>query len=135
VSAYPTTYRGRHRAFLRREQMTVWIGAAYAAVIGMMTTKLFDQSSAPGFLNALLLTMVVIGGGCVGKARVEFEWRATTIQRKFDDQLVQAGDDDPDPWPTFTDNLWFASIYLLMLSGVVIIVIAWWGPVAGLFCG
>ena len=136
MNASKETFRSRLRQYQRRERMTIWIGAAYAALIALMTTKVFDQSTAPWHLSAVIATCIVVGGFCLGKTRIVFEWRATQIERQVEDNEVKLTDQWPtdDPWPVGTDRLWSASIYLLALSGFLTVAVTWWPAIKLLLC-
>ena len=112
--------------------MTIWVGAAYAALIALMTTKVFDQSQSPVLVSAALVTEIIAGAWFLGRTRVGFEWAATVIERMIEDHEVQATDTMPstDAWPSNLDNQWFAALYLLAAAGATTLVAAWWGPVS-----
>ena len=125
------TYQKRLRKYHRRERLITWIGAGYVALIAMMTTKAFEKAGAPQVLDALLITLIGIGGYCLGRARVGFEWLATLIDRQIEDGDVKLENQMPvtDVWPKNLDRYWFASIYMISAAGVVVLIIVWWDPI------
>ena len=136
MNAQTDTYRSRLRKYQRRERMTIWIGAAYAALIALMTTKSFDQSNSPAALNALLVTLIVGGGLCLGRARIGFEWLATQIERQLEDGEAKPTDAFPvnDLWPTGIDRYWLISLYLIALAALSMLVSVWWVTAKQLWC-
>jgi hypothetical protein len=134
MNTAPETYRSRSRKYRRREQMTIWIGAAYAALIALMTTKVFEQSNVPAALNALLVTLILLGGWCLGRARVGFEWAATQLERTVEDGLVQTTDPLPptDLWPAKIETYWLTSLVIVAIAAAAMLIAVWWNTIESL---
>src|SRR3954447_16563340 len=126
----PDTYKDRLRQYKRRESLTIWVGAGLAGFIALLTGDVLVNilRDAPPWLSALLVTSIVAGGSALGLARVKFEWAATTIQRKVADRTVSTGDSIPsdDEWPKSAEGWWMASLWCLVVAGVLMIIGVWW---------
>lgn len=123
------TYKTRIRQYERRERLTTWFGAGYLAVTALMTTKVFEQANPPAPLTAILITLIVFGGGSLGFARVGFEWAATLLRRQIEDATVQENDTllpADNEWPNRAEQLWVVSILSMAAAGLVALLCAWW---------
>lgn len=123
------TYQLRIRKYQRREALTTWIGAAYLALTALMTTKVFDEARVPTILPALLVTLIVVGGGFLGLARVGFEWKATELQRNIDDGRYAMNDQlsaADETWPQTVEHFYTISLCFIVAAGAVMVACAWW---------
>ena len=116
------TYKVRLRRYKRREQMTIWVGAALAALLAICTVNILSVLA-----KRLILSLVVIGGGALGKARIEFEWSATEIERGLEDGTIKAEDSFPnsDKWPALPETMWFTSRWCVILGGFIVLISLW----------
>lgn len=136
MSTAPETYNVRLRKYQRRERMSIWVGAGYAGLIALMTTKIFEQANAPYWLTAALVTLVVLGGGALGRARVGFEWVATQIERDIEDQVIQKGDTLPNgyQWPAQAELFWTVTLVFIFIAAIAMLATVWWPVLKALFC-
>ncbi len=129
------TYKTRIRQYERRERLTTWFGAGYLAVTALLTTKVFELANPPALLTATLITFIVFGGGCLGFARVGFEWAGTLLRRKIEDATVKENDpllSEDNKWPNRVERFWVTSILFLAAAGLVALFCAWWPVLAPL---
>jgi hypothetical protein len=127
------TYKTRLRQYERRERLTTWFGAGYLTVTALLTTKVFELANPPALLTATLITFIVFGGGCLGYARVGFEWAGTLLRRKIEDATVTENDPlspEDNEWPNRAERFWKTSILCLAAAGLVALFCAWWPVLA-----
>jgi hypothetical protein len=123
----PETYRSRLRQYKRREHVTIWVGAGFAAFIALLATKIFETTGAPAWIIALLITTILLGGFLVACARVKFEWAATQIERRIEDNEVAPTDALPDErWPDDAERCWMGSLSCALLAGALALICVWW---------
>jgi hypothetical protein len=92
------TVRDRLREYKRREGMIVWVGAGLAGLIALIALGVGDTSDEiPALFRAIAATAVVVSGAALSYARVNFEWYATVIKRKIEDNELQANHGKPRP--------------------------------------
>ena len=128
MSDEATTYKKRLRQYERRVEMTVWVGAGLAGLLAITTGDAFD-GTAPAWLKAVEITLIIIGGTVFGLARVKFEWAATLIRRKLDDEQVRERDElSPEEmkWPRGAERYWNASLLVLIIAGLGMALCFWW---------
>jgi hypothetical protein len=132
----------RREQYRRREAMTVWIGAGLVGLIALSAGDLAAKvmGDVPDLLTALLMTCLVLAGGCLALARVGFEWAATRIFRRLKDgpdaapsvsEDKQVGSADALPsdlvtWPRFAEAMWRASLLFTVAAAAAYLVAAWW---------
>jgi hypothetical protein len=122
-----STTKGRIRQYERRGSMILWVGAGLAGLIVLVTSSL--ASGAPGAFDGAVATLVVVSGGALAWARVNFEWAATTVQRKLDDGDLDLGSELPQElrsWPRFAEFCWKLGRYALAGAAVTFVVAVWY---------
>lgn len=78
------TVRSRLRQYERRERMILWVGAGLVGLIALIPDGVCDPSNiATALLRAMAVTAIVVAGGSLAYARVNFEWQATLIERRI----------------------------------------------------
>ena len=125
----PETYRSRLRQYKRRESLTIWVGAGFAGLIAIATSDTFGNLDVPRWLLGILIALSVGGAAFVGCARVKFEWAATQIERRIEDEEVtdlQPLPDDERRWPDAGERFWAASLYVLLAAGLLLVFCALW---------
>jgi hypothetical protein len=122
--------------------MTVWIGAGLVGLIALSAGDLASSVMAdvPSLLTALLMTSLVLAGGCLALARVGFEWAATEISRRLNAgtapastgpaaKQIASADALPselEGWPRFAEAMWRAALLLTVVAALSYLVAAWW---------
>jgi len=113
--------------------MIKWVGAGLVAVVTVFAAVEFTrESGVPWYLPAIVPTLVVLGGGFLALARVQFEWAATQLRRKIEDGTSNRDDSLPgelQSWPRFAEFCWRMELYLTLASGVALLVLVWWSAV------
>src|SRR5829696_5371535 len=88
------TVRSRLRQYERRERMILWVGAGLVGLIALVADGVCDPSDiATDFLRAVAVTAIVVAGGSLAYARLNFEWQATLLKRKIEDREVEGSDE------------------------------------------
>jgi hypothetical protein len=135
------TVRSRIRQYERRERMILWVGAGLVGLIALVAGGVGGSSeSVPAGLRALVITAIVVAGGSLAYARVNFEWQATLIKRKIEDGEVQATDElsklprELQGWPNYPERAWSAALLAIIISGTIFLVNVWWAAIAQLGC-
>jgi hypothetical protein len=79
--------------------MILWVGAGLVGLIGLVTSDLSD--GAPKKLSAVVVTLIIVGGGALAFARIKFEWAATQLDRAIQDGADASHDLPPAyrRWP------------------------------------
>ena len=86
----------------------------------------------PALLRAIVLTAIMLAGGCLAYARVSFEWAATRIERKIEDGEVKKTDEldklpeDMQRWPNEANWAWFAGLGAILVAAIGFLVGVWW---------
>lgn len=125
-----TTYRKRKAQYDRRVSMILWVGAGLAGLVAITTGDAFD-ASAPAWLKALEISLIIVCASFFARARVKFEWEATRIQRRIEDEKIKADEDptlpaDMQEWPRVAEECWDLSISTLTIAGLVMALCFWW---------
>jgi hypothetical protein len=121
------TAKGRTRQYERRGAMILWVGAGLGGLIVLVTSSL--ASEAPRAFGGVVATLVVVSGAALAWARVNFEWAATTVQRKLDDGDLQSGSELPQelrPWPRFAEFCWKLGRYALAGAALAFVAAVWY---------
>jgi len=128
------TYGTRLRQYKRREQMAIWVAAGIAGLIALLASGAIPESKM--LFKHLLITVIVVAGGTLAMARVKFEWCATQIQRKIDDNSIKDTDDLPESehWPAWAEFNWLISLLAISAGGLLILVAIWWDSVKSVIC-
>ena len=128
------TYRTRLRQYKRREQLAIWVAAGIAGLIALLALGAIPESKM--IFKRLVITVIVVAGGTFAMARVKFEWCATQIQRKIDDNLIKDTDDLPESerWPALAEFSWLISLWAIFAGGLLILVAIWLDAVKSVIC-
>jgi hypothetical protein len=121
------TAKGRARQYERRGGMILWVGAGLGGLIVLVTSSM--ASGAPRAFDGVVATLVVVSGGSLAWARVNFEWAATMIQRKLDDGDLEPGSELPQesrPWPRFAEFCWKLGRYALGGAALAFVAAVWY---------
>ena len=125
------TAKGRTRQYERRGAMILWVGAGLGGLIVLVTSSL--ASGAPRAFGGAVATLVVVSGAALAWARVNFEWAATTVQRKLDDGDLQSGSELPEelrPWPRLAELCWKLGRWALAGAALAFVVAVWYAATA-----
>jgi hypothetical protein len=120
------TYAGRLRQYDWRLSMILWVGAGLAALIGLLASGLAD--GAPKELVAAAATLIVLGGGALATARIQFDWAATRLRRAIDDgtagTTVLAA--PLESWPRVGEVAWLGGLLCVPAAAAIYLVAIWW---------
>ena len=135
------TVRTRIRQYERRERMILWVGAGLVGLIALVAGGVGGSSEVvPAGLRALVITAIVVAGGSLAYARVNFEWQATLLKRKIEDGEAQATDElsklprELQDWPNYPERAWSAALLAIIISSTFFLVNVWWTAIAQLGC-
>ena len=109
--------------------MTVWVGAGFAGLLVVLGLDLVKSS--PLWLQRSALTLFLLGAAALARARVGFEWKATTIERFIEDGKARGEDPYPGSpeWPENEELFWTAALWSLLLAGFICLFSIWWLPI------
>lgn len=119
------THGTRLRQYQRRGSMVLWVGAGLAGLIGLVTSDL--SKGAPKALSALVVSLIILGGGALATARIKFEWAATQLDRAIQDG-ADASEDLPaeyQPWPDSGEVAWLIGLICVPVAGLAYTVAVW----------
>ena len=121
-----STYAKRLRQYEWRLSMILWVGAGLAALIGLLASGLAD--GAPKELVAAAATLIVLGGGALATARIQFDWAATRLRRAIDDGTggATALAAPLDEWPRVGEIAWLGGLLCVPAAAAVYLVAVWW---------
>lgn len=114
----------------RREQLTTWVGAAYAGYIAILSSKVGDR--LPDLASAALVTFIIVGVGLLATARSGFEYYVTRIARHIDNKTMtsEAALAAPfDEWPKGAERAYMLTLIMVVLIGVLLISSSWFAAV------
>jgi hypothetical protein len=120
------TYAKRLRQYQWRLSMILWVGAGLIALIGLLASNVAD--GAPKALVAIAATLIILGGGALATARIQFDWAATVLSRAIDDgtagTTILSGTEEP--WPDVGEVAWMAGLVCVPVAAIVYLVAVWW---------
>jgi len=129
------TFGSRLRQYKRRERMIVWVGAGLVVLITIYAAVEFTREAGiPAIIPPIVPTLVIFGGGFLAMARVQFEWAATQLERKIQDNTFQEQDPLPkklQSWPRFAEFCWLMELYLTIGTGIALLILIWWAALCG----
>lgn len=135
MSTESDTYSVRIGRYERREQMTTWVGAAFAGAIAFVAAGLLEDANP--LVTQLLVTVVVFGGASLAFARVQFEWAATRLRRAVAAEPCLASSkliDEVLPWPSGPERYWTGALVAILVTWVLVLLGIWWPQVSSLAC-
>jgi hypothetical protein len=119
--------------YRKRASTVIWTGAGLAGLIALANTHLAD--GAPRVFDGALATLIVLAGATLAKARIEFQWATTKLERalasgnggvKADGALPA---DRAYQWPKSGEIAYLAGVSLTALAGLCYLVAVWWPAV------
>jgi hypothetical protein len=120
------TYAKRLRQYQWRLTMILWVGAGLVALIGLLASNVAD--GAPRALVGVAATLIILGGGALATARIQFDWAATVLSRAIEDgtagQTELSGVEKP--WPDAGELAWLAGLLCVPAAAIVYLVAVWW---------
>jgi hypothetical protein len=126
------TIRSRLRQYERRERMILWVGAGLVGLIALVAGGVGGSSEgANAILRAIAITAIVVAGGSLAYARVNFEWEATLIKRKIDDDQIEDGDlldklpEERQGWPSHAELAWDVGLKAIIVAAVAFLGSVW----------
>jgi hypothetical protein len=87
----------------------------------------------PRVFDAILVTLIVVGGGSLARARAGFEWQGTLIERRINRNEIDPNATIPvgaEPWPRRPEAFWTVSLWAVLLSGAALVGGVWWWATA-----
>ena len=123
------TYAARlddYRVFSTR---AAWLAGAVVGLIalaaGDLGADLFNTGAA--WLAAAVLSCIVLAGALAGTARVQFQWKATVLERRIEEGAIDASQltGNAEPWPRVADWLFKLAFVFTILAGVGFLVLVW----------
>lgn len=110
----------------RRERMIITVGAALLGEIACVAAGASDHAQIP---KHLAFIAILLSGFCLAKARVAFEYHATSLRRLVRDDGISEREElrpEHDEWPEGADSYWYSGIILALLAGATIAAAAVW---------
>jgi hypothetical protein len=106
--------------------MILWVGAGLVGLIALLAAEI--THGAPEALTAAAATLIVVAGGALAKARIEFEWAATTLSRAIDDGADSDGPlaAEHEAWPNVGEIAWLTGLVCVPLAALFYIAAVWW---------
>jgi hypothetical protein len=124
------TYAARlddYRIFSTR---AAWLAGAVVGLIalaaGDLGAHLFDKG--PAWLAAAVLSCIVLAGAFAGTARVQFQWKATILERRIEEGAIDRESrltDDAESWPRAADRVFNLAFAFTILAGCGFVVLLW----------
>jgi len=112
--------------------MILWVGASLVGLIALIADGVCDPSDiATALLRAMAVTAVVVAGGSLAYARVNFEWQATLIERKIEDREVDGSDElgklpeEMRGWPNSAELAWAIGLKAIILAAFTFLGCVW----------
>lgn len=121
------TYLSRIRQYDRREAMILWVGAGLGGLVILVTSSL--DSGAPKVFDGLVALLVIISGGSLAMARVEFEWASTKLKRDMSDKAIPPTAtlaQTDRPWPKQSEFCWNLGRRAAATAAIVYLVAVWY---------
>ncbi len=120
-----STYAKRLRQYQRRLSTILWVLAGLAALIGLLSTSLAD--GAPRAILGAVASLIVVGGGSLATARIQFDWAATELSRAIEDG---AAANAPLPaaladWPKLGEVAWLGGLLCVPAAAIAYLVAMW----------
>jgi uncharacterized membrane protein YidH (DUF202 family) len=144
ILGLPYNYEGKARrqspaqredSYANRTHMITWVAVGLAAFIALAGGDFSAQllKGGPLELKALMVTLIGVSGFCLARARVNFEFAARTLRRRWPASNAtrnQSRDWDADQdgkWPHNGERYWHGGRYAFALAGICYLIGAWWG--------
>lgn len=133
------TVRTRIDQLERRIHMANWVAGGLAG--GLLIVRSAPLAGAPDVLVKAIYTVIVIEAAIFAWVRIGFEWPATALKRRLEEDDELSDDDliyDDEHWPSDRDLFWATFLILMLFLGVAIIAAIWWSGLDGVInsvCG
>jgi len=105
-----------------------WVAGGVVALLALASSDLgtyLFHKGAP-WLAATVVTLSVTAGALAAVARVQFQWKATALEHRIDEQEVDnAAEAHDEPWPHGTNHIFTAGFLCLLAAGCAFIVLLW----------
>ena len=121
------TYAIRLARYERREQMTTWVGAAFAGAVAFVAADILKNAN--DLVVQMLVTVVVVGVALLAFTRVQFEWAATTLRRALQENPGRANvplSGELAEWPTGPEKCWTLALLSIVLTWALVLIGVWW---------
>ena len=87
-----------------------------------------SYSVIPKAFGELAGTLIVVGGGALAVARIEFEWAATQLDRAIQNGADGAAQLPPEyrPWPKAGEIAWMMGLACVPFAATAYTIAIWW---------
>ena len=127
------TFAHRRARLTRRTRQIATVGVALAGFVvglaaGDAASTMYVQ--VPAWLRAVVFTLIVVAGGCLGAAYIRFEDEVNRIAVQIDRGAVKGEDPIGAGWPESAERLWLFALISTIMAPLAFLVAAWWASIA-----
>lgn len=117
------TYEQRIDRYATSVRRCAYVGGGFGGVLVLLAV-VGESSGRWWWVTALIVTLVAVGGACLGRSYIDFEIRGSELRRSVLADPATAKTPAPR-YPMDTLNFSRASMVLLVLAGILMLVRVW----------